>query len=85
MYVIVADPTGSSTVICCPIQNSISGIALTEVELKKNYTTCIIKDCKVICHEIFTLPKHFFDRKVGFIRPGEQDKIQTALVAVFDL
>ena len=84
MYVIVAQPCGS-TAVCCPIQNSLTGIGITEVELKKGYTTCITKDCKIICHEIFTLPLNFFAKKVGFIKPPEQDQIQTALIAVFDL
>jgi mRNA-degrading endonuclease toxin of MazEF toxin-antitoxin module len=83
MYVVVAEPLGH-TVICCPIQNSLAGIGLTEVGLRNGYTTCITKDCKVVCHEIFTLPARFFEKKVGFIRPDEQDKIQTALIAVFD-
>jgi mRNA-degrading endonuclease toxin of MazEF toxin-antitoxin module len=85
MYVVVADPTGSSTMICCPVQNSLSGVALTEVELKKGYTTGITKDCKIVSHEIYTLPRHFFDRKVGYIRVSEQDKIKTSLILVFDL
>jgi len=84
MYVIVAEPYGS-TAICCPIQNSLSGVLLTEVELNRGYSTCITKDCKIVCHDIFTLPKIFFDKKVGFIKPKEQERIQTALISVFDL
>ena len=84
MYVIVAEPTGP-TVICCPIQNSLSGVGITEVELQRGYTGCITKNCKIVCHEIFTLPTKFFEKKVGFIRPSEQEQIQTALIAVFDL
>jgi mRNA-degrading endonuclease toxin of MazEF toxin-antitoxin module len=84
MYVVVTDPAGRSTAICCPIQNSMGGVGLTEVELKRGYTTCITKDCKVVCHDIFTLPKAFFEKKVGFIRPPEQEKIQTSLIMVFE-
>ncbi|MGZ3698870.1 MAG: type II toxin-antitoxin system PemK/MazF family toxin, partial [Bdellovibrionota bacterium] len=85
MYVVVADPAGGPTAICCPVQNPGSGVGLTEVPLQRGYTTCISKDCKIVCHEIFTLPKHFFEKKVGHVRPPEQDEIQTALIAVFDL
>ncbi len=84
MYVVVADPLGP-TAICCPIQNSLAGIGITEVELAKGYAPCITKDCKVVCHNIFTLPKKFFVKRVGYVRPAEQDKIQTALIAVFDM
>ena len=85
MYVIVADPCGSLTAICCPIQNNSSGVGITEVELLRGHTTCITKDCKIVCHEIFTLPRKFFEKKVGHVRPPEQDRIKTALIAVFDL
>jgi mRNA-degrading endonuclease toxin of MazEF toxin-antitoxin module len=85
MYLIVADPSGRKTVICCPIQNSSGGIGLTEVPLQRGYTHCITKDSKVVCHDIFTLPARFFEKKVGFIRPSEQNMIQTALIMVFDL
>jgi len=83
MYVVVAEPSGH-TAICCPIQNSLAGVGITEVALPRGYTTCITKDCKVVCHEVFTLPVRFFEKKVGFIRPEEQVQIQTALIAVFD-
>lgn len=85
MYVIVAEPNGN-TVICCPIINSQSGVGITEVELPRGYSTRITKDCKIVCHEIFTLPIKFFEAKrEGFLRKPEQDKVQTALIAVFDL
>lgn len=77
MYVIVADPSGRNTSICCPIQNSLGGAGITEV--------LIAKDCKVVCHDIFTLPRKFFEKKVGHIRPPEQTEIQTALISVLDL
>jgi mRNA-degrading endonuclease toxin of MazEF toxin-antitoxin module len=83
MYVVVAEPCGP-TAICCPIQNSLTGVGITEVALQRGYTTCITKDCKVVCHEVFTLPVRFFEKKVGFIRPEEQVQLQTALIAVFD-
>lgn len=85
MYVITANPFERKSVICCPIQNSDSGVALTEVALKRGYGLCITKDCKIVCHDIFTLPKQFFDRRVGFLRPPEQEQVQTALISVFDL
>ena len=85
MYLIVADPNGRPTAICCPIQNSASGVRLTEVPLLRGYTSCITKNSKVVCHDIFTLPNEFFEKKVGFIRSPEQDHVQTALVLVFDL
>lgn len=85
MYVVTADPFSRKTVICSPIQNSDSGIALTEVALKRGYAICITKDCKIVCHDIFTLPIQFFERRVGFLRPSEQEQVQTALISVFDL
>ena len=85
MYVIVADLSGRKTAICCPIQNLGFGAGITEVPLPKNYAQFITKDSKIVCHDIFTLPVHFFDKKVGFVRPPEQDQIQTALILVFDL
>jgi mRNA-degrading endonuclease toxin of MazEF toxin-antitoxin module len=83
MYVVVAEPCGP-TAICCPIQNSLAGVGITEVGLQRGYTACITKDCKVVCHEVFTLPVRFFEKKVGYIRLEEQVQIQTALIAVFD-
>jgi mRNA-degrading endonuclease toxin of MazEF toxin-antitoxin module len=85
MYAIVANPSGGPTAICCPIQNSLGAVGLTEVALQRNYATYVKKDCKIVCHEVFTLPMRFFEKKVGFLRPPEQDQIQTALIAVFDL
>ena len=85
MYVIVADPLGGETVICCPIQNSIGGVGISEVGLLNRYATCITKDCKIVCDQIFTLPAKFFERKVGFLRLPEQQKIQTAIIGVFGL
>jgi hypothetical protein len=76
MYLIIAEPFGSIA-ICCPIQNNNSGLGITEVEISK--------DWKVVCHEIFTLPKRFFEKKVGYLRSAEQSHVQTALIAVFDL
>lgn len=84
MYLIVADPCGGSTAICCPVKNSLGGVGITEVALQRGYTSCITKDCKIVCHEIFTLPRKFFEKKVGFLRPPEQDDVQTALISVFD-
>jgi len=84
MYVVVAEPMGKVS-ICCPIQNSLTGAGITEIELKHAYTSCITKDCKIVCHEIFTLPREFFERRAGYIRPTEQEKIKTALINVFDL
>jgi mRNA-degrading endonuclease toxin of MazEF toxin-antitoxin module len=84
MYLVIAEPFGS-TAICCPIQNNNSGLGITEVELKQGYSSCITKGCKIVCHEIFTLPKRFFEKKVGYLRAAEQSQVQTALIAVFDL
>jgi mRNA-degrading endonuclease toxin of MazEF toxin-antitoxin module len=84
MYLVVAEPFGT-TAICCPIQNNSSGLGITEVELKKGYTSCITKSSKIICNEIFTLPKRFFEKKVGYLRTLEQTQVQTALIAVLDL
>jgi mRNA-degrading endonuclease toxin of MazEF toxin-antitoxin module len=84
MYLVIAEPFGT-TAICCPIQNSNSGVGITEVELKNGYNSCISKNSKIVCHEIFTLPKRFFEKKVGYLRSSEQTEVQTALIAVFDL
>jgi hypothetical protein len=85
MYVVVAHPRGRNTVICCPLQNSLSGVGMTEVALARGYTTGITKDCKIIAHDIFTLPVRFFESKKGFLRKPEQDKVQTAIALVFSL
>jgi mRNA-degrading endonuclease toxin of MazEF toxin-antitoxin module len=84
MYVVVA-PVYGAVAICCPIQNSEKGVYLTDVELKQNYDSCITKDCKVVCNNIFTLPHTFFDKKVGYLKVAEQEKVKTALIQVFDL
>jgi mRNA-degrading endonuclease toxin of MazEF toxin-antitoxin module len=85
MYLVVANPHGRNTVLCCPVQNSLSGVSMSEVGLKQGYTGCITKDCKIVCHDIFTLPKTFFVVKKGFLRPPEQDKVQVALALVFGI
>lgn len=85
MYVVVADPAGGNTAICSPVQNSAVGIGITEVGLPRGYASCVTKDCKIVCHDIFTLPRKYFENKVGFLRPPEQDLVRTALIAVFDL
>ena len=85
MYVIAANPRGRDTVICCPLQNSLGGVGITEVPLPRGYTTCITKDCKIIAHDIFTLPQRFFENKKGFLRAPEQEKVQTAIVLVFGI
>lgn len=85
MYVVIADPCGRANTICVPIQNSDTGVGLSEVILKRGYTTCITKDCKIVCHNIFTLPVAFFEKKMGFVRNAEQEKIQASLIFVLDL
>ena len=85
MFVIIANPRGRNTVICCPVQNPGSIIAMTEVALPKSYASGIIKDCKIVAHDIFTLPTKFFDNKKGQLKTPEQEKVQTALALVLGL
>ena len=85
MYVVVANPRGRSTVVCCPIQNSLAGVGMTEVALLKLYQPCITKDCKVVVHDIFTLPQKFFEVKRGILLQPEQDKVQTAIALMFGI
>ena len=85
MYVVVANPHGRNTVLCSPVQNSLSGVSMSEVALPNGYTGAITKDCKIVCHDIFTLPQRYFVTKKGFLRKPEQDKVQVALALVFGI
>jgi mRNA-degrading endonuclease toxin of MazEF toxin-antitoxin module len=85
MYVVVANPRRRTSVICCPVQNSLSGVGITEIALTKGYQPCITKDCKIVAHDIFTLPQKFFETKRGALLPSEQDKVQTAIALVFGI
>lgn len=85
MYVVVANPRGRNTAICCPIQNAQTGIGVTEIALAKGYQPCITKNSKIVAHDVFTLPQRFFEKKRGFLQPGEQDKVQTAIALVFGI
>jgi hypothetical protein len=67
------------------VQNSLTGVGMTEVALSKGYQPSITKDCKIVCHDIFTLPQRFFEAKRGVLQPLEQDKVQTAIALVFGI
>ena len=56
---------------------------MTEVELLNGYGNFITKDCKILCHEIYTLPDTFFKplKKLGSLQGPDRDKVQLALKA----
>ena len=85
MYVLVASPYNRDGIICCPIQNKQNLIRLTEVELKDGCAGGITKDCKVVCHDIFTLPKRFFEKMVGILNISEQQQIQVSLRMILEI
>jgi mRNA-degrading endonuclease toxin of MazEF toxin-antitoxin module len=84
-YVIVAPPDFRRKFTCCPIQDKGARITMTEVELGNGYGSFITKDCKVLCHEIYTLPENFFNplKKVGSLAPPEQSKVRIAIKTYF--
>lgn len=85
MYVVIANPRKRATVICCPVQNKGTFVGTSEVFLPLNYEQFITKDCKIVTHNIFTLPIHFFKLKRGSLRQPEQEKVQVALALVLGI
>lgn len=85
LYVIVASPRHADKITCCPIQNSDKGINMTEVELLQKTYPFLDKDCKILCHEIYTLPKKFFRKFVGHLSTDERIKTETALKLYLNL
>ena len=85
MYVIVAKPSNRTRIICCPIQDAGTRIGMTEVELPLGYDRYIVKDSKVLCHEIYTVDQTWFLNKVGSLKLPAQDKLKTALIGVLSL
>ncbi|MBL7714444.1 MAG: hypothetical protein JNL01_03185 [Bdellovibrionales bacterium] len=84
MYVIVAPVRDAwDKVTCCPIQNKDPGrsIGLTEVELLlgSQKTLPLLKDSRILCHEIYTLPKTCFFTQAGVLGQVEQSKVKTAM------
>lgn len=83
MYVVIA-PTQNAwnKVTCCPVQNKDpqKPVGLTEVELLLGYKTIkLIKDSRILCHEIYTLPKDCFFTQAGTLLHPEQIKVKTAI------
>jgi hypothetical protein len=56
---------------------------MTEVELADGYGGFITKDCKVLCHEIYTLPDNFFKplKKLGCLLDIERESVRLGLKA----
>ena len=86
MYLVVADPLDSNRITCCPLQDVGSGIGITEVELPENYRGRVTsKSCKIICNEIYTFPKDYFYKRMGFLDRKKQEDVQTALINFLEL
>ncbi len=80
-YVIVAPPDFRSKYTCCPVQDKGTRVTMTEVELPNGYGGFITKDCKVLCHEIYTLPDTYFSKlnRVGSLLEPDREKVRLGL------
>lgn len=85
MYLVIADPKARNAVTCCPIQDKGTTVYLTEVELIVGYDKFVTKDCKIVCHQIFTLERKHFINREGVIKSAERDKVNIAIVSYLGL
>jgi mRNA-degrading endonuclease toxin of MazEF toxin-antitoxin module len=82
-YVLIAPPDFRNKFTCCPIQDRGQRITMTEVELSDGYGGFITKNCKILCHEIYTLPEEFFKpfKKLGSLLVDEREKVRFGVKA----
>ena len=80
MYVIIAPPKDNwNKITCCPVQNAQERISITEVELVNGIYGFVRKHSKILCQEIYTLPKKFFLNCEGSIGQAHSSKVKYAL------
>lgn len=79
--IIAPGSTPYGFVTCCPLQDVGTKVVMSQVRIPNQYGGFIRKDCKVLCHDIFTLEKSYFRIFLGVISDLKiQEDVENALL-----